>query len=125
MVAVSAICADTDERAAVAVRPGGAVVPPAAGRHAGSRWPAPEEAAAYPYSDQEREFARDRFTGQAVGSPETVRQQLTGLLERTAADELMLTTMVYDLAGPGPLLRADHREGRRRPGPARRLTACA
>ena len=30
MVAVSAICADTDERAAVAVRPGRAVLPPAA-----------------------------------------------------------------------------------------------
>jgi alkanesulfonate monooxygenase SsuD/methylene tetrahydromethanopterin reductase-like flavin-dependent oxidoreductase (luciferase family) len=32
-----------------------------------------------------------------VGSPETVRDQLSGLLERTAADELMLTTMVYDI----------------------------
>ena len=57
----------------------------------------PEEAAAYPYTEREREFAQDRFTAQAVGSPETVRQQLTGLLERTRADELMLTTMVYDL----------------------------
>ena len=39
----------------------------------------------------------DRFAGQALGSPETVRQQLASLLERTAADELMLTTMVYDI----------------------------
>jgi alkanesulfonate monooxygenase SsuD/methylene tetrahydromethanopterin reductase-like flavin-dependent oxidoreductase (luciferase family) len=42
-------------------------------------------------------LAQDRFTGQALGSPETVRQQLSDLLERTGADELMLTTMVYDI----------------------------
>jgi hypothetical protein len=57
----------------------------------------PEEAAAYPYSDRERQFASERFAGQAVGSPKTVRAQLTSLLERTSADELMLTTMVYDI----------------------------
>jgi alkanesulfonate monooxygenase SsuD/methylene tetrahydromethanopterin reductase-like flavin-dependent oxidoreductase (luciferase family) len=57
----------------------------------------PEEAAACPYSDRERKFASERFAGQAVGSPETVRARLTGLLERTGADELMLTTMVYDI----------------------------
>ncbi len=39
-----------------------------------------------------------RWTGQALGSPETVTAQLTALLERTGADELMLTTMVYDIA---------------------------
>ena len=33
-----------------------------------------------------------------MGSPETVRRQLAELLERTGADELMLTTMVYDVA---------------------------
>ena len=31
-----------------------------------------------------------------VGGPERVRQELEDLLARTAADELMLTTMVYD-----------------------------
>jgi luciferase family oxidoreductase group 1 len=96
MVAVSAICADTDERAQWLSGPAtlsfvrlrsGTPAPLAS----------PEEAAAYPYSDREREFARDRFSGQALGSPETVRRQLASLLERTAADELMLTTMVYDI----------------------------
>ena len=38
-----------------------------------------------------------RREGQATGSPETVRRQLTELVERTGADELMLTTMVYDI----------------------------
>jgi alkanesulfonate monooxygenase SsuD/methylene tetrahydromethanopterin reductase-like flavin-dependent oxidoreductase (luciferase family) len=43
-------------------------------------------------------MAWGRFDQQAVGSPDTVRTQLAGLLERTSADELMLTTMVYDIA---------------------------
>ena len=38
-----------------------------------------------------------RRQGQALGSPETVTAQLTALLKRTNADELMLTTMVYDI----------------------------
>ena len=96
MVAVSAICADTDERAQWLSGPAalsflwlrqGMPQPQAT----------PEEAAAYPYSDLERGFARERFADQAVGSPETVRQRLAGLIERTGADELMLTTMVYDI----------------------------
>ncbi len=96
MVAVSAICADTDERAQWLSGPAALSF---LRLRAGMPQPlaSPEEAAAYPYSEREREFTQDRFTGQAVGSPETVRQQLAGLLERTQADELMLTTMVYDI----------------------------
>src|ERR671939_457223 len=36
----------------------------------------PDEAAAYPYTEQEREFVRARRDGQAIGSVETVRRQL-------------------------------------------------
>ena len=57
----------------------------------------PEEAAAYPYTPREREFVLERRVGQALGSPETARRQLTELLEQTQADEFMLTCMVYDL----------------------------
>jgi luciferase family oxidoreductase group 1 len=96
MVAVNAICADTDEHAQWLSGPAAlSFLRLRAGRP--EPLASPEEAAAYPYTDQEREFARDRFTAQAVGSPETVRQQLTGLLDRTQADELMLTTMVYSI----------------------------
>jgi luciferase family oxidoreductase group 1 len=96
MVAVSAICADTDERAQWLSGP--AVLSFVRMRQ-GAPQPlaSPEEAAAYQYSEPELEFARDRFAGQALGSPDTVRQQLAGLLEHTGADELMLTTMVYDI----------------------------
>jgi len=97
MVAVNAICADTDERAQWLAGPAAlsflrlrtAAPQPLA---------SPEEAAAYRYAPAEREIAWGRFAQQAVGSPETVGARLAGLLERTGADELMLTTMVYDIA---------------------------
>ena len=60
--------------------------------------PSPEEAAAYPYTESEHAFLRDRQATQVIGSPETVRRGLAGLLEVTAADELMITTMVFDPA---------------------------
>jgi luciferase family oxidoreductase group 1 len=97
MVAVSVICADTDEHAAWLSGPSRlSMVRLRQGRP--GRLPTPEEAAAYRYSDAERELADQRYVGQALGAPETVRRQLAELLERTHADELMLTTMVYDLA---------------------------
>jgi luciferase family oxidoreductase group 1 len=96
MVAVSAICADTDDRAQWLAGPAALSF---LRLRAGAPQPmaSPEEAAAYPYSDFEREMAWGRFADQAIGSPETVRRQLAGLLERSAADELMLTAMVYDI----------------------------
>ena len=97
MVAVNVICADTDERARVAGRAGALSFlrlrsgpAAAAGHPARRRRPTRTPT-------MEREFVRQRCDGQAVGSPETVRRQLTELLERTGADELMLTTMVYDI----------------------------
>nr|WP_205863297.1 LLM class flavin-dependent oxidoreductase [Planosporangium thailandense] len=97
MVAVNAICAETDERAEALSWPGIlSFLRLRQGRP--GPLPTPDEAAAYPYSDLELEFARERRVGQAMGSPETVRRLLEQLLERTGADELMLTTQVYDLA---------------------------
>jgi luciferase family oxidoreductase group 1 len=96
MVAVNAICAETDARADWLAGPSGlAFLRLRQGRP--GRLPTPEQAAAYPYTPLEREFVLARREGQALGSPETVTAQLTALLERTRADELMLTTMVYDI----------------------------
>ena len=96
MVAVSVLCADTDERAEWLSGPARlSWVQLRSGRP--QPLATPEEAAAYPYTALDLQVARERFAGQAIGSPETVRRQLTRLLERTAADELMLTTMVYDI----------------------------
>ncbi|HBW20411.1 MAG TPA: alkanal monooxygenase, partial [Actinobacteria bacterium] len=48
-------------------------------------------------TEAELSFVRDRALGQAIGSPQTVQRELSGLLERTGADELMLTALVYDI----------------------------
>jgi luciferase family oxidoreductase group 1 len=97
MVAVSAICAESDEHAQWLAGPAAlSFLRLRAGRPAPLS--TPEEAAAYPYTDAEREFVRQRQDGQLLGSPATVRRQATELLARTGADELMLTTMVYDIA---------------------------
>ena len=97
MVAVSVICADTDERARWLSGPAAlSFLQLRAGRP--QPLASPAEAAAYPYSERERAFAAERFAGQALGSPDTVSRQLAQLVERTGADELMLTTMVYDIS---------------------------
>jgi luciferase family oxidoreductase group 1 len=97
MVAVNTICADTDERAEWLAGPAALSF---LRLRTGMPQPmaSPEEAAAYPYTPAERDIAWGRFGQQALGSPDTVRTQLSGLLERTGADELMLTTMVYDIS---------------------------
>jgi alkanesulfonate monooxygenase SsuD/methylene tetrahydromethanopterin reductase-like flavin-dependent oxidoreductase (luciferase family) len=46
----------------------------------------------------ERDAIRQRQADQVMGNPETVRRGLLELQERTQADELMLTTVVYDHA---------------------------
>ncbi|MFD2763132.1 LLM class flavin-dependent oxidoreductase [Micromonospora eburnea] len=97
MVAVNAVCAETDERAEWLAGPAGlSFLKLRSGRP--EPLVTPEEAAAYPYTELEREFVAQRREGQATGSPETVARQLGALLARTGADELMLTTMVYDVA---------------------------
>ena len=96
MVAVNAICADTDERAEALARPGQlSFLRLRQGRPIAL--PSVEDAAAYDFSGAEREFVAQRRVGQALGSPATVRAQLHDLLERTGADELMLTNQVYDI----------------------------
>jgi luciferase family oxidoreductase group 1 len=97
MVAAAVVCADTDQRARWLAGPGAlSFLRLRAGRP--GPLPSPEEAAAYPYNELERAFVRDRQATQIIGSPGTVRRGLAGLLEATAADELMLTTMVFDPA---------------------------
>ena len=95
-VAVNVVAADTDERAKWLAGPAAlAFLKLRTGKP--EALVSPEEAAAYPYNELEQEFVADRWRDQAVGSPETVQAQLTDLLARTGANELMLTTMVYDL----------------------------
>ena len=58
----------------------------------------PDVAAAYPYTPVDRQRLAQQRARLAVGSAATVKQQLSALAEATRADELMITTMVYDHA---------------------------
>jgi luciferase family oxidoreductase group 1 len=60
--------------------------------------PTPEQAAAHPWSPEERAFVEQRREGQAIGGPDTVREALAKLLAATEADELMLSTLVHSPA---------------------------
>jgi luciferase family oxidoreductase group 1 len=58
----------------------------------------PEEAAAYPYTPIDRERMARHRVRLVVGGVERVKDRLLALVEQTRADELMITTMVYDHA---------------------------
>jgi luciferase family oxidoreductase group 1 len=97
ILAVAAVCADSDaeaERLAATVdlnfvrRARGEYLPLAS----------PEEALSYAYTPADRERIALQRRRLFVGSPATVRARLEPLIAATAADELMITTMVYDHA---------------------------
>ena len=56
----------------------------------------PDEAAAYPYSPIDRERIARHRVRLIVGGIERVKDRLQSLIESTAADELMVTSMIYD-----------------------------
>jgi luciferase family oxidoreductase group 1 len=97
ILGVAAVCADSDaeaDRLATTIdlnfvrRSKGEYLPLAS----------PEEAAAYPYSAADRERIRANRTRVFAGTAETLRARLDPLLAATKADEVMVTTMIYDHA---------------------------
>jgi alkanesulfonate monooxygenase SsuD/methylene tetrahydromethanopterin reductase-like flavin-dependent oxidoreductase (luciferase family) len=56
----------------------------------------PQEALAYAYAPSDRERMRANRARLFVGSPQTVRGRLAPLIEATRADELMITSMIFD-----------------------------
>jgi alkanesulfonate monooxygenase SsuD/methylene tetrahydromethanopterin reductase-like flavin-dependent oxidoreductase (luciferase family) len=58
----------------------------------------PEEAAAYPFTDADRRHIGRNRTRVFVGSPDTVRGRLATLVEASKADEVMITSAIYDHA---------------------------
>lgn len=95
MVTVQAVCAPTDAEADRIALPAALSFLRLRQGHPG-RLPTPEQAAAHPWTAGEQEFVLQRRDGQAIGSPSTVRTALARLLAATEADELMITTQVYD-----------------------------
>jgi luciferase family oxidoreductase group 1 len=97
MVAANVICAETDGRAQYLAGPSGlSFLRLRTGRP--GPLPSPEEAAAYPYTDLDREIIESRRSAAIAGSPDTVRRGLAELLAATDADELMVTAQLYDPA---------------------------
>lgn len=96
IVTVQVVCAPTDEQANRMALPAALSFLQLRQGHPGPL-PTPEQAAAYPWTEMEREFVEQRRVGQAIGSPDTVRTSLAELLAATAANELMISTQVYDL----------------------------
>jgi luciferase family oxidoreductase group 1 len=60
--------------------------------------PSPEEAAAYPYTERDRARIEANRRRLFVGSPATVKERLGALAQACAADEVMVTSAIYDHA---------------------------
>jgi alkanesulfonate monooxygenase SsuD/methylene tetrahydromethanopterin reductase-like flavin-dependent oxidoreductase (luciferase family) len=60
--------------------------------------PSPEEALAYHYSPIEEEIARYARQIRIAGAPLKVKEQIEALAAATLADEVMVTSMIYDHA---------------------------
>jgi luciferase family oxidoreductase group 1 len=89
------VCADTDEEAE---RLAATVDLNIVRRAKGEFMPlaSPEDALAYDYSPVDRARMQQNRAKLSVGSPATVKAKLTALIEATKADELMVTSMIFD-----------------------------
>ncbi len=95
LLAVAAVCADTDERADELARSYDlTILRLRQGR------PAPvasaAEAAAYPFTPAEREQMRVNRLRLFVGAPATVRERLARFAEAAGVSEVMVTTTIHD-----------------------------
>ena len=94
MVAASVLCADSTEEAHYLAGPSRLTV---LQLRSGRPGPVvgPDEAAAYPYTPEDRALIEAATADHAVGDPDTVQRALLALAERTGADELMLSTRAH------------------------------
>ena len=97
ILAVAAVCADSD---AEAERLASTIDLNFVRRRRGEYLPlaSPEEAMAYPYSPGERGLVARNRARVFVGAKATVLDRLTPMIEASKADEVMVTTMIYDHA---------------------------
>lgn len=58
----------------------------------------PEEALAYPFTPVDRERMKRNRSRLYVGSPATVKERLDAVVEATQADEVMVTSFIFDHA---------------------------
>jgi luciferase family oxidoreductase group 1 len=97
MLGVSVFCADTEEQARrMASSQELSFLQLRTGRP--GPLPSPEQAANYPYTSLDRQLMEQRGQHTVVGDPKQVAEQLTELVARTGAQELMVTTQAWDHA---------------------------
>ncbi|MFJ9596636.1 MsnO8 family LLM class oxidoreductase [Streptomyces virginiae] len=97
LLCVETVCAPTQEEAVWRAGPMNVVKAGLLKGLSQAPFPTPAQAAAHPFTEQERQ-ALDAFRAQqAVGTPEVVVGRLAQLAAATGAQELMLATPVYDL----------------------------
>jgi luciferase family oxidoreductase group 1 len=96
MVAVSVLCAPSDEEARWLAGPSALTI---LQLRTGRLGPiaTPEEAAAYQFTPGERALVDSTTASHVVGDPDTVHQGLVDVQRRTQADELMLSTRAHSL----------------------------
>ena len=97
ILAVTAVCASADDEARRLAAPLRVAI---VRTRTGQRAPicSIEEALAYQFSAAERAIADEFLHGAAIGDPATVAAHLRQLTRDTGADELMLSTLLPDLA---------------------------
>ncbi|MER5353978.1 LLM class flavin-dependent oxidoreductase [Kitasatospora sp. NPDC002551] len=96
IVTAFTVCGETSEQARRLAAPALFPVLRLDGAAPTAPLPTVEEAQAYPWTDAERAAADALLGAQAVGDAGEVRRALADLLERTGADELMVTNNVTD-----------------------------
>ncbi|MFI5930081.1 LLM class flavin-dependent oxidoreductase [Micromonospora sp. NPDC051543] len=95
VVSADVVVAETDETARRLAAPYGPWVRSIRSGDGAIPFPRPEQAAALPWTDEDREFVADRVDTQFVGSPGTVVERLRVLRDVTTADELLITTITH------------------------------
>jgi luciferase family oxidoreductase group 1 len=95
MMAVTVVCGETDEQAHDLAAPLRVVYARLASGRRGLI-PSVEEARGVRFTSEELAVIERFAEGAVVGSPSTVRASLERLVERTSADELMISTLVPD-----------------------------
>ncbi|MBW3114799.1 LLM class flavin-dependent oxidoreductase [Bacillus sp. MCCB 382] len=96
IVAVFAICAETDEEAErVASSIDLSILMIEQGMRSNGT-PSPEKAAAYQYTPFEEMRVRENRKRMVVGGPKKVREKLLALSEQYQTDEIMLVSITYD-----------------------------
>ncbi|MCX5195572.1 LLM class flavin-dependent oxidoreductase [Streptomyces sp. NBC_00249] len=97
LLCVETVCAETEEEAQWRGGPMNVVKAGLLKGLSDIPFPTPAEAAVHPFTEEERQGLAGFRAQQAVGTPKAVADRLAQLADETGADELMLTTPVYDL----------------------------